>query len=954
MKNTRFMIVGVLAALLTFGLVLTGCDLGGDDNNSGSGSLDTRLVAKWHATQADANNDVNSLFEISPNGVIGGSISTWAGEVKLTTSNGIISTTTSVVGSPPYDTGSAAYAFNDTGTGLNFSNPNPAAMALSGLINYLIMSGNEYFFKKAGSGGGAAVDALNLTAHVSAPVKNAAPVTTAIDASQYTGTIAWRESNGTTPVSGNFQPSTVYKAIVTLTAKTGYTFNGVAAGSFSHNASSETPVNAANSGTVTITFPATAGANESTRVNALDLTTYVTAPVKDAAPVTTTINAPQYTGTIAWQLNNGISVSGNFQPSTVYKAIVDLEAKTGYTFNGVAADSFTHTASGASAANMAGSGTVTITFPATEGQTVNALDLTDYVTPPVKGAAPDGMAIDADQYTGTIAWRESNGTTAVNGNFRPATVYKAIVTLTAKSGYTFTGVEANSFIHEDSEETQNVANGRIVIITFPATEGQTVDALNLTAYVTRPVKNAAPNTTAINADQYTGTIAWRESDGTTAVSGNFQPATVYKAIVTLTAKTGYTFDGVAAGSFTHGASGASVTNDAGSGTVTITFAATAAADADTVVDAFDLTAYVTRPVKGAAPVTGISNASQYTGTIAWKENQSNGMTDVSGNFKADTVYIAIVTLTAKSGYTFNGVAADSFIHEHSDGTLKNAADSGTVTITFAATEADEALPGGTGTFQIRITGIPADFMAKYQPDSLGILDDQGVAIAGWITGVPGLESDQGGSGNNRWFQAYMYEQNGQKYIGSAGTYNIGFMLTVGGTNDSYGIMFKDVSLTVNALNTFNFNAGEEAVFPDDEYPGGDENSNEVSSITLSGFPISGRYIDIELSDDSGPVAMADRGSLTNGSGGPFYLFKYGPSYTQPVTLTGSYYITIKSAESVPGGSYPTCTSIGKIKLANRIEYNRMYFDYDDGTANTGSNDGGDKDSGPVTAAAIRR
>jgi hypothetical protein len=49
------------------------------------------------------------------------------------------------------------------------------------------------------------------------------------------------------------------QAVVTLTAKTGFTFTGVAANSFTHTGASETPSNAVNSGTVTITFPATTG-----------------------------------------------------------------------------------------------------------------------------------------------------------------------------------------------------------------------------------------------------------------------------------------------------------------------------------------------------------------------------------------------------------------------------------------------------------------------------------------------------------------------------------------------------------------------------------------------------------------------------------------------------------------------------------------------------------------------
>lgn len=85
---------------------------------------------------------------------------------------------------------------------------------------------------------------------VVAPVRDAAPVTTAIDSTQYTGTISW------SPTASAFAASTVYTATIALTAKTGWTLTGVAANSFT--VSGATATNAASSGTVTAVFPVTA------------------------------------------------------------------------------------------------------------------------------------------------------------------------------------------------------------------------------------------------------------------------------------------------------------------------------------------------------------------------------------------------------------------------------------------------------------------------------------------------------------------------------------------------------------------------------------------------------------------------------------------------------------------------------------------------------------------------
>ena len=90
-------------------------------------------------------------------------------------------------------------------------------------------------------------------AGVTVPVRDATPVTTAIDTTQYTGTISW--SPGDSP----FRASTVYTATITLTPKAGYTLNGVAANGFAVNGATAT--NAAGSGVITAVFPATQDAD---------------------------------------------------------------------------------------------------------------------------------------------------------------------------------------------------------------------------------------------------------------------------------------------------------------------------------------------------------------------------------------------------------------------------------------------------------------------------------------------------------------------------------------------------------------------------------------------------------------------------------------------------------------------------------------------------------------------
>jgi hypothetical protein len=116
---------------------------------------------------------------------------------------------------------------------------------------------------------------------------------------------------------------------VTLAAASGYTFNGVVADAFSHDGAPGAVTNGANSGTVTIVFPATTGVTAAT-VTDLDLTLKVSAPATGDAPATY-FAAPHYTGTVAW----APSPPGDFAENTKYTATVTLTAAPGYTFAGM-------------------------------------------------------------------------------------------------------------------------------------------------------------------------------------------------------------------------------------------------------------------------------------------------------------------------------------------------------------------------------------------------------------------------------------------------------------------------------------------------------------------------------------------------------------------------------------------------------------------------------------------
>jgi hypothetical protein len=115
--------------------------------------------------------------------------------------------------------------------------------------------------------------------------------------------------------------------------------------------------------------------------------------------------------------------------------------------------------------------------------TVSALDLTGLVRAPALWGEPLATLTENPSYTGSVAWKESNGVTPVSGVFEAGRVYKAVATLTAAAGYTFAGVAENSFTYSGAAAANAIDSG-VVIITFPVIPPYTgpVDSIDYAAY----------------------------------------------------------------------------------------------------------------------------------------------------------------------------------------------------------------------------------------------------------------------------------------------------------------------------------------------------------------------------------------------------------------------------------------------------------------------------------------
>jgi len=103
---------------------------------------------------------------------------------------------------------------------------------------------------------------------------------------------------------------------------------------------------------------------------------------------------------------------------------------------------------------------------------------------------------------------------------------------------------------------------------------------------------------------------------------------------------------------------------------------------------------VTVPVNGGTPVTTITENDQYSGTVTWSPNHSA--------FAAEIVYTATITLTAKTGYTLQGITANFFTVDRAT-SVSNAVNSSVVTAVFPKTKANNPAVtdyeiSGIGTF----------------------------------------------------------------------------------------------------------------------------------------------------------------------------------------------------------------------------------------------------------------
>jgi len=264
------------------------------------------------------------------------------------------------------------------------------------------------------------------------------------------------------------------------------------------------------------------------------------------------------------------------------------------------------------------------------------------VTPPAAGATPVTSPTGNTQYTAAVVWKTTIDDTPLTGTFAASTAYTATITLTAATGYTFSGVSSGfGFTVSGAATVTNAAgSGATCVVTALFLLPVTIKDIQ---GVTAPVTGAAPVTEITPCGEYTGKIQWSGSPTT------FASSTAYTATITLTAASGYTFSGVGTG-FGFTVNGAdTVSNAAGTSTtcvVTAVFPETdAVADNPVTIDIKwdeDLGSLIDPPTDTQITQTGyvdISIAATITGytVIGWYvDNVVVADSSGSGNFTGST------------------------------------------------------------------------------------------------------------------------------------------------------------------------------------------------------------------------------------------------------------------------------------------------------------------------------
>jgi hypothetical protein len=482
---------------------------------------------------------------------------------------------------------------------------------------------------------------------------------------------------------GTFVEGTQYTATITLTAKTGYTLQGVEADFFSVEGAA-TVSNSADSGVITAVFPVTGESTPVITLSQTDPHIFSAAAVGYAAQtplsVTVTNIGSQPTGALTIKLTGANLSSFTLSKESITSILLNGED----TFTiapavGLTARTYAAIVSISSGNNILA--TFNVSF------TVNALPTAATPTANLaEGEVTNGAAVELGTTTaGAEIWYTTNGNTPAK-NGAGSAKYTAPLTITST-------VTVKAIAVKDG-----MNNSAIFTATYIITQKISILAIQ---GVTAPVVGATPVTGITGNDQYMGTVSWSpaitggsktvkidmfDSDGD-GWNGNGALRINVNGVDIATVKVQTT-------AANNNPSGQRNTN-----TYNFNVNANDAVKVYWVAGTYQeensfIMYYTDKP---PSPSFTSSNNNSWNGSNALIYKLRGTMNNISGNtllgsftasgsgpFAGGTQYTATISLTAKIGYTLQGVAANSFTVANAT-TVRNDADSGVITAVFPST-----------------------------------------------------------------------------------------------------------------------------------------------------------------------------------------------------------------------------------------------------------------------------
>jgi len=274
------------------------------------------------------------------------------------------------------------------------------------------------------------------------------------------------------------------------------------------------------------------------------------------------------------------------------------------------------------------------------------------VTEPVKDATPATTASGNGNFTiGEVMWLPDNNPFLAN------TAYTAMLTLTANSGFTFSGMNSATINGKSATVTNNTATAVTLLYTFPATLAKTIASITIKA---QPTKLTYMHGDLLDLTGLVVTLIYEDASSEDVAVTNFESKNINTNLT----------QGVSLIYSTHNGQ-----------PITITYGnLTPLATNNLIVNPLPITnaqIIVTAPVKGTAPSTTANGTGNFTiGAVTWLP--------VDNPFLGNTVYTATVTLTANSGYTFTGLNATTINGQNAIVT-NNSGDAVTLSYAFPET-----------------------------------------------------------------------------------------------------------------------------------------------------------------------------------------------------------------------------------------------------------------------------